>query len=326
MSFDRLPYLESQPTTTRRRDDPAYRDDPEYAKLTETLSTRLFELTSNISRLSQQISLLGTKRDTERVRERVHDLLEETKEGFKEVGEGVKKVQGWEDLNVSIFAAQSIFFSPFVATSRKKYSWKIRLTVNSFQQASQKYTAQKISREFGAAGQEFQVIQRRALEKDRASKAALEDTSSPTTSASNPDGRSGQQQQQQQQLDLQLSEPRLAEQSEVDFQENLIIERESEIRNIEQGVSELNELFRDVATIVREQGDMIDAIDVNVENVRDDTRGADVELGQASRYQKRARNKACCLLVIMAVVLVIIILAVVLGWIHESSRLELPNA
>lgn len=103
MSFDRLPSLESQPTTTRRQDDPVYRDDPEYAQLTETLSTRLFELTSNISRLSQQISLLGTKRDTERVRERVHDLLDETKEGFKEVGEGVKRVQGWEDLNVSIF-------------------------------------------------------------------------------------------------------------------------------------------------------------------------------------------------------------------------------
>jgi Syntaxin-like protein len=100
MSFDRLPSLEAQPTTTRRQHDPEYRDDPEFSHLTETLSTRLFELTSNISRLSQQISLLGTKRDTERVRERVHDLLEETKEGFKEVGEGVKRVQGWEHLNV----------------------------------------------------------------------------------------------------------------------------------------------------------------------------------------------------------------------------------
>jgi len=68
-----------------------------------------------------------------------------------------------------------------------------------------------------------------------------------------------------------------------------------------------------VATIVREQGDMIDTIDVNVENVRDDTRGADVELTQASRYQKNARNKACCLLLIMAIVLIVIVLAAVLG-------------
>lgn len=96
MSFDRLSSLESQPTTTRRQDDPHYRDDPEFQKFTEQLSTRLFELISNISRLSNQIS----KRDTERVRERIHDLLEETRDGFKEVGEGVKRAQTWQDLNV----------------------------------------------------------------------------------------------------------------------------------------------------------------------------------------------------------------------------------
>jgi len=101
MSFDRLSALESQPTTTRRQDDSQYRDDPEFQRFTESLSTRLFELTSNISRLSNQIALLGTKRDTERVRERVHDLLEQTRDGFKEVGEGVKRAQTWEDLSVS---------------------------------------------------------------------------------------------------------------------------------------------------------------------------------------------------------------------------------
>lgn len=101
MSFDRLSSLESQPTTTRRQDDPVYRDDPEFQRFTESLSTKLFELTSNISRLSNQISLLGTKRDTERVRERVHDMLQETRDGFKEVGEGIKRAQSWDDLNVS---------------------------------------------------------------------------------------------------------------------------------------------------------------------------------------------------------------------------------
>ena len=102
MSFDRLSSLESQPTTSRRQDDPVYRDDPEFQRFTESLSTKLFELTSNISRLSNQIALLGTKRDTERVRERVHDMLEETRDGFKEVGEGIKRAQGWDDLNVRL--------------------------------------------------------------------------------------------------------------------------------------------------------------------------------------------------------------------------------
>ncbi|KAL1849054.1 SNAP receptor [Paecilomyces lecythidis] len=272
MSFDRLSSLESQPTTVRRGDDPQYRDDPEFHRLTESLSNQLFTLTSNISRLSNQIALLGTKRDTERVRERVHDLLEETRAGFKEAGDAIKKVQTWEDVN-----------------------------------PSQKWTQQKLSSEFRSTLEEFQTVQRRALEKQRASAAAARtalDEGGPTS----PSGDAHQQQQQQQ-----LEEPRLANQDEVDFQDALIIEREAEIRNIEQSVGELNELFRDVAHIVREQGGQLDIISENVENVTTDTRGANVELRSASRYQKNARNKMCCLLIILAVILTIIVLAATLG-------------
>lgn len=107
MSFNQLNTLEAQPdspdghrSSMRREDDPQYRDDPAFDRLTEELSNQLFTLTSNISRLSSQIALLGTKRDNERVRERVHDLLESSRSGFKDVGDGLKKVQAWEDVNV----------------------------------------------------------------------------------------------------------------------------------------------------------------------------------------------------------------------------------
>ena len=86
----------------RRNEDPEYRDDPEFHRFSEDLSVKLFSLTSSIARLSQQINLLGTKRDTERVRERVHDLLEEARDGFKDVGEGIKRLTAWEDLSVCL--------------------------------------------------------------------------------------------------------------------------------------------------------------------------------------------------------------------------------
>lgn len=152
---------------------------------------------------------------------------------------------------------------------------------------------------------EFQTVQRSALEKQRASavaaRTALEEAQ--------PTGEN----------DLLLQEQefeeqhRMANQGEVDFQESLIIERENEIRNIEQSVGELNELFRDVAHIVTEQGGQLDMISDNIQNVAHDTRGANVELRSASRYQKNARNRACCLFVILAVILTIIVLAIVLG-------------
>lgn len=105
----------------------------------------------------------------------------------------------------------------------------------------------------------------------------------------------------------------LADQDEVDFQEALIIEREEEIRNIEQGVGDLNVLFRQVAHIVSEQGENLNTIVDNVENVRDDTRQADVENRQAARYQKAARNKGFCLLMILGIILTVVLLAIFLG-------------
>ncbi|KAF7882867.1 uncharacterized protein EAF02_006230 [Botrytis sinoallii] len=271
MSFDQLSSLESQPTTMRREDHPQYADDPEFQRLSQDLMTKLFSLTGNISRLSNEINLLGTKRDTERVRERVHDLLEDSKDAFKEIGDGVKKIQSWEDVN-----------------------------------PSQKYTQTKLTREFQNNLTEFQNVQRRALEKQRSSataaRTAMEEAQSPGVESGNQFG--------QQQSEEQL---RLASQDEVDFQDSLIVEREAEIRNIEQGVTELNELFRDVAHIVNEQGETLDSIANNVENVHADTRGADLELRSAARYQKNARSKACCLLLILAVILTIIILAATLG-------------
>lgn len=178
-------------------------------------------------------------------------------------------------------------------------------------QASQKYTQQKLSREFQASGTEFQTVQRLALEKQRASASAARtalDSQSEPYSDNAPSSSQSQLQQQQQEQEI-----RLASQDEVDFQDSLIVERESEIRNIEQSVGELNELFRDVAHIVHEQGGQLDTIHGNVVTISGNTRQADVELRSASKYQKAARGKACCLLLVLAVVLTIIIVAAVVG-------------
>lgn len=276
MSFDQLSSLEAGRGSGSGGG--SYSDDPEFTKLSRELTNKLFKLNSNNQRLNGEIGHLGTRRDTPRVRERVHELIEESREAFKEVGEGVKKVQTWENVT-----------------------------------PTQKYQQQKFTREFQSSLSEFQSLQRTALEKQKASvsaaRNAIDDgTLSPSSGvpfSSSP----GSQQQQLQQQEL----TRLAPQDDVDFQEALIIERENEIRNIEQGVGDLNVLFQQVAQIVNEQGETLDTIANNVENVRDDTRGADRELRSAARYQKNARSKACCLLLILSVILTIVLLAVFLG-------------
>ena len=44
---------------------------------------------------------------------------------------------------------------------------------------------------------------------------------------------------------------------ELAYQESLVQEREAEIREIETGIHELHEIFRDLGTLVQEQGGML---------------------------------------------------------------------
>ncbi|RYP10418.1 hypothetical protein DL765_008114 [Monosporascus sp. GIB2] len=279
MSFDQLSSIESgrRRPANNSSNNGGYADDPEFSRLSQDLMNKLFHLQGNVSKLRSEISLLGTRRDNPRLRERVHTLLEESTDQFKDVGEGVKKVQTWDDVT-----------------------------------PTQKYSQQKISREFKAALAEFQTLQRTALDKQRASvsaaKAALDSAESPA--AEDPFAAGDRQ---HQQLQVQQERIHLAPQDEVDFQEALIMEREEEIRQIEEGVGDLNVLFQQVAQIVSEQGEQLQTIEDNAINVRDDVRGADYELRSAARYQKNARSKACCLLLILAVILTIVLLAVFLG-------------
>lgn len=268
MSFDQLSAMERGSNAPSQ--DP-FTDDPDFTSLSRTIESKLFTISSNISKLSKQVTLLGTKRESDRVRERVLELLNTTTEDFKDILEHVNKIEEWADVT-----------------------------------PSQKYTQQKLWRNYQAAHREFQALHQDALPKLRASesaaRAALEEATSPGIERQSEFG--------QQQMQAPL---RLADQSEVDFQDTLIVEREANIRSIEAGLVELNEVFRDVAHIVSEQGEQLDSIAANVENARTDTRGADVELRSASRYQKNARGKMCMLLLILAVIFTVVLVAAFAG-------------
>lgn len=58
------------------------------------------------------------------------------------------------------------------------------------------------------------------------------------------------------QTQVQAQAPQIT-QHELEFQEQLIAEREGEIREIETGIHELNDIFRDLGAIVQEQGGLI---------------------------------------------------------------------
>jgi len=150
----------------------------------------------------------------------------------------------------------------------------------------------------GAAGQRYQ---------DSANETALVEFSSPRNDSQNLiDDSDGSQQLQQQQLQAVVEGP---SQADIEFQEALIAEREAEIREIEGGVHELNEIFRDLANIVQEQGGMIDNIEYNITSIATNTQAADRELVTAHEYQRKAGRRALCLLLVVGFVISVVLLA-----------------
>ena len=99
---------------------------------------------------------------------------------------------------------------------------------------------------------DFQNSQRLALEKQ---KDYVKDAKAAIKEDHTEEGEPPRQHQEQQQQRLHL-----LNNSEIEFNEQLIEEREQEIQGIEQGITELNEIFKDLATIVTEQGSMLGII------------------------------------------------------------------
>ncbi|KAK7708521.1 t-SNARE affecting a late Golgi compartment protein 2 [Diaporthe eres] len=89
-----------------------------------------------------------------------------------------------------------------------------------------------------------------------------------------------------------------------------IVQREREIEDIAQGIIDLSDLFRDLQSIVIDQGTMLDRIDYNVERMAVDVKEADKELNVASGYQKKTTKRKIIFLLILIIVGMIILLVI----------------
>jgi len=94
--------------------------------------------------------------------------------------------------------------------------------------------------------------------------------------------------------------------------EDVVTQREADILKIAKSINELAMIFKDLSTLVIEQGTILDRIDYNIEQVQHNTDQAIVDLTKASKTQKSYRNKLCMLLLCIAI-LIMIVAAIVRG-------------
>lgn len=171
----------------------------------------------------------------------------------------------------------------------------------------QRVQHERLKGEFRESISRYYSVQNKVVEKEKLLVGSTRRTQREDSSRFQDDfgnERSGlmeddQRRQEREQMDMQI-----------DIDESLIREREERIRQIEGDILDINEIFRDLATMVYEQGDIVDSIEANVERAQNNVQGANLQLGKASRYQKKARTKMCILLIILLVVAGVIVLIV----------------
>merc|ERR1719450_159761 len=84
-------------------------------------------------------------------------------------------------------------------------------------------------------------------------------------------------------------------------------DREKSIHQLESDIVDMNTIFKDLATMVHEQGEMVDSIEVHVSEAQVRVGEGTTQLRQAEQYKNAARKKKLIMLIVGVIILAILI-------------------
>ncbi|KAE9586526.1 hypothetical protein Lal_00044687 [Lupinus albus] len=175
--------------------------------------------------------------------------------------------------------------------------------------ANHKIEDAKLARDFQTTLQEFQKVQQLASERESTyTPAAL---TLPTSSGAGEES-SVVDRESQPFITQQKRQEIVLLDNEVSFNEAMIDERDQGIREIEEQIGQANEIFKDLAVLVHEQGVVTDGLQSNIDASAGATTQARVQLSKASKSVKSRTSWCWWVLVISVVVLVILLLVLLI--------------
>ncbi|QHS76151.1 SNAP receptor PEP12 [Saccharomyces paradoxus] len=265
-----------------------FSDSPEFQTLKEEVAAELFEINGQISTLQQFTTTLKSFIDrgdvsakvVERINKRSVAKIEEIGGLIKKVNTSVKKMDAIEEASLD---------------------------------KTQIIAREKLVRDISYSFQEFQGIQRQFTDvMKQVNERARE--SLEATEMANDAALIEEEQGQNSSISTRIPSSQIVierdpiNNEEFAYQQNLIRQRDQEINNIERGITELNEVFKDLGSVVQQQGVLVDNIEANIYTTSDNTQLASDELRKAMRYQKRTSRWRVYLLIVLLVMLLFIFL------------------
>ncbi|KAK9928023.1 hypothetical protein M0R45_025180 [Rubus argutus] len=244
---------------------------------TQAVASGIFQINTAVSTFQRLVNTIGTPKDTPELREKLHKTRLHIGQLVKDTSEKLK-----------------------LASDRDHHS-----EVN----ASKKVADAKLAKDFQAVLRDFQKAQRLSAERETAYAPFVPQAVLPSSyTASEIDVTSDKSPEQRALLVESRRQEVLLLDNEIAFNEAIIEEREQGIQEIQQQIGEVNEIFKDLAILVHEQGTMIDDVGYNIESAQSATAQAKSQLVKASKTQRSNSSLTCLLLVIFGIVLLIVII------------------
>lgn len=101
-------------------------------------------------------------------------------------------------------------------------------------------------------------------------------------------------------------------QQSLQFEQDMLLERESRFRAIEADVLDVNQIMKELSSLTNQQGEVLDTIENTIEHTVSNVESGTSELAKAAEYQNKYRRKVIYLL-ILAVILGVIITGVIVS-------------
>lgn len=244
----------------------------------QSVAAGIFQINTAVSSFRRLVEAIGTSKDTPTHRQKLHNTRQRILQLVKDTS---AKLKALSDSDHASNVTQS-----------------------------KKIEDAKLARDFQATLQEFQKVQQLASERE----SSYMPSGAPTSFVTDSSGEEAKQ-------DLESQQPFLLEQkrqelvlldNEVAFNEAIIEEREHGIKEIQGQIGQVNEIFKDLAVLVNEQGVVIDDIHSNIESSAAVTTQAKQQLSKASKNERSGSTWCWILLAVLAMAIIIFLLILIL--------------
>lgn len=244
-----------------------------YQRLSQTIASNVKKISQNVSSMSKMVNQLLTPQDTQELRNQLRQIQNYTQKLVK-------------DTSTLIIELRTLpIDQPAQKLARDRLSDEYMITLNSFQ-TTQRLAAHKSKEE---------------MKNQKMHSATIGDPFAMSSQSGNNEL-----------VEIGDSSVRKQEQLTMQTERSILEleERENDIRSLENDIMDVNQIFKELGTMIHAQGEVVDSIESSVEHTTQNVENGAVQLREAANYKNKLRKKKVYLFLALIVIVSIILIVV----------------